>query len=231
MHHTGPPSEAESDTREVFVILAVCSGNICRSPQAAQLLNALLPTALGVDAAALRVSSAGTHAIDGTPMDAHAAAEAVRMGIADPMSHVARRLTAVQVAEADLVLGMTRSHRGAALRLVPNASRRTFTLVELERILEELANGHLGRSVEPFGDEHVAAFLRRVVEQVAVVRGLLPLPGTPDELDIEDPYGRTHEAFRRSAEAVDDGVARVTACLHRIATARSASAPRADSEQ
>jgi protein-tyrosine phosphatase len=212
-----------SETRGVFGILVVCTGNICRSPQAERLLAAQLPSALRADASALRVSSAGTGAVEGARMDPLAAREAMRMGVRDTGAHVARQLRRSHVAEADLILGMTRQHRGAALRLQPNASRRAFTLVELARIVEALAGGELRRSVEPIGEGGLAPFLRRVIEHAAVVRGLMPQPDEPAELDIEDPYRRGPDAYRRSADAVDDRVARLLAGLEALAAGRPAS--------
>ena len=48
-------------TRELFSILAVCTGNVCRSPAVERLLASKLgPT--------VRVSSAGTHALVGHPI-------------------------------------------------------------------------------------------------------------------------------------------------------------------
>ena len=139
------PSRRPADpvqTDAVFRILTVCTGNLCRSPQAEQLLRTRIPAALGTDiGSALEVTSAGTMAYDGDPMDVRAAAEAVRLGIEDAQQHRARRIRAQHVVRADLILGMAREHRGAAASLAPTANRRVFTLVEFARITESLAAG------------------------------------------------------------------------------------------
>lgn len=57
-------------------ILFVCSGNICRSPLGAQVLQARLGPAASVHV----VESAGTIADDGAVMDGAAAAQSVRLG-------------------------------------------------------------------------------------------------------------------------------------------------------
>ena len=112
-----------------FAILTVCSGNICRSPLAEQLLRAGLS-----DWADLTVSSAGTIAMEGDKMPDEAAALSVRYG-GSPSAHAARQLIEAQIRQADLVLGMSRDHRRAVVQLLPSASRYTFTLREFARLV------------------------------------------------------------------------------------------------
>ena len=112
-----------------FTILTVCSGNICRSPLAEQLLRAGLA---GIDG--VTVGSAGTIAMVGAGMPAEAKALAVRYGSTDAESHQARQLDEQAIRDADLVLGLAREHRRAVVELVPAATRRTFTLREFARL-------------------------------------------------------------------------------------------------
>jgi protein-tyrosine phosphatase len=211
----------------VFRILTVCSGNLCRSPQAEQLLRTRIPAALGgVGAAALDVSSAGTVAFDGDHMDEFAAEEAARLGIDDAVGHRARRITEQHVADADLILGMAREHRAAASSLVPRANRRVFTLVEFARIVDALAGADV--DIAPPGQDGFAAFMRRVVDVAVAERGLMPMPEAPIDLDIEDPYRRAPDIYRRSADAVAANVDRIAAAVAAIAGAgRRPLAPRA----
>ncbi|MCR8669842.1 low molecular weight phosphatase family protein [Agrococcus sp. HG114] len=205
----------------MFRVLTVCSGNLCRSPQAEQLLRARIPAAFGrTEIPALEISSAGTKAFDDDPMDRLAATEAMRLGIAEPRAHRARRLREPHVAQADLVLGMGREHRAAASSLVPSAVRRSFTLVEFARILEALANGSVAASIAPLGADGFAAFMRRVVEAAVTVRGLMPTPEAPDALDVEDPYRLEPDVYRRSADAVDALVASIASDLRVLADGR-----------
>lgn len=112
-------------------ILAVCTGNICRSPAVERLLRAALGDTF-------TVSSAGTGALVGAPIDAPMARLLSADGV-DPSGFEARQLTAELVHGADLVLALTREHRSAAVRLAPSALRKTFTLRELARLVS-LAN-------------------------------------------------------------------------------------------
>jgi len=101
-----------------YRILMVCTGNTCRSPLAA----AALAHALGPDRERVSVSSAGTAAEDGSP----ATPESVDVAAAEGLEledHQARRLTADLAKDADLVIVMEPSHRGAVERLGVPAER------------------------------------------------------------------------------------------------------------
>jgi len=56
----------------------------------------------------------------------------------DISTHVARRLAAEQVREADVLIAMADEHRRVIAREVPDAASKTFTLKELVRLLEAL---------------------------------------------------------------------------------------------
>ena len=87
-------------------VLFVCTGNICRSPLAASLLErALKDRGLEVE-----VTSAGTGAWDGAPASEGAYLVGLEKGL-DLSGHRARLLTRELVDEADLILTMARHHR------------------------------------------------------------------------------------------------------------------------
>ncbi len=88
-------------------ILLVCTGNICRSPLAAALLQRALAQR-GIDG--LEVASAGTGAWDGAPVSEGAYLVGLERGL-DLSAHRARLLTRELVEEADLILTMARHHR------------------------------------------------------------------------------------------------------------------------
>src|SRR5947209_20053459 len=88
-------------------ILFVCTGNICRSPLAAALLQRALAQR-GIDG--LEVASAGTGAWDGAPASEGAYLVGLERGL-DLSGHRARLLTRELVDQADLILTMARHHR------------------------------------------------------------------------------------------------------------------------
>jgi len=96
-----------TEVTKTIQILLVCTGNICRSPLAAALLErALAERAIeGID-----ISSAGTGAWDGAPVSEGAYLVGLERGL-DLSGHRARLLTRELVQAADLVLTMARHHR------------------------------------------------------------------------------------------------------------------------
>jgi len=88
-------------------ILLVCTGNICRSPLAAALLERALAER-GIEG--ITVSSAGTGAWDGAPASEGAYLVGLERGL-DLSGHRAQLLTRELVDAADLVLTMARHHR------------------------------------------------------------------------------------------------------------------------
>lgn len=94
-------------------ILYVCTGNICRSPTAERLTRAYAEACLP-DPSQLTTASAGTQAVVGSSM--HPTAEMVLLGLGGQGSGFrAGLLEEWQVAEADLVLTMSRKQRRTVL--------------------------------------------------------------------------------------------------------------------
>lgn len=192
-------------------ILTVCTGNICRSPLAAQLLATRLAD-LGVT-----VSSAGTRARGGTPMTPEAQALAADRGIPSSLSaeHAARYLTPAHVAAADLVLAMTRDHRREIVELDPSRVRTAFTVRELARLAADVSDDELraaASAVAGSGSAVSAEARARFAAALAVVagrRGLVLPPASPDDDDVIDPYGRSTATYERSADEMAPGLAAV----------------------
>jgi protein-tyrosine phosphatase len=153
-------------------VLFICTGNICRSPTAERLAlvyNSDLPIPGFIS------SSAGTHALVGSPMHPDAATALQRLG-GDPSNFVARRVSEKLVSNVDLVLTMTKQHRDDFLEVAPRHLHRTFTLSEASQLCTKF---------EP--------------EKLADLRRLRPLQMADDYDDIEDPIGQDMQFFERTA--------------------------------
>jgi len=90
-----------------FHILFVCSGNICRSPMAEELLRGKLPQRIGNRE--IEITSAGTLNINGMPAAEHAQA-AVAEYSGDLGSHRSQGVRRKIVSSADLILVMAGEH-------------------------------------------------------------------------------------------------------------------------
>ncbi|MHB2022012.1 MAG: arsenate-mycothiol transferase ArsC [Mycobacteriales bacterium] len=180
-----------------FRVLLVCTGNICRSPIAERLFRFRLAEALPGAEGAFDVRSAGTLDLAGAEMAPYAAATLAGLGV-DPAGHAARALVAEEVAAADLVLGMAREHRGAAIQLFPRASARTFTLFEFARYC-----GHVEAALLPVGAPGARA--SAIVAAAARRRGL-DRPAHPSDDDLVDPLGARVEVFAATAAAIDSAL-------------------------
>ena len=165
-------------------ILFVCTGNICRSPMAAQMLIQMLAQTPLKDK--VQVMSAGVGALEGFPIDPKAGAALVHLGYAQ-LTHKAAQITPQDIAAADLVLTSTVEQRGGVVELLVRANRYTFTLKEFGHLAEyELAN----RSTDSETD-----LASRLAETISL-RGFASLD---EDQDIDDPYKKDQAAFDKAA--------------------------------
>jgi protein-tyrosine phosphatase len=197
--------EADQDVPiAVFNILAVCTANICRSPLVEHLLRDSL--AASVDATAgirFEVGSAGVRGWDGSPMDPPAAVELRRLG-GDPSRFVSRSFVADLGQRADLILTATTDHRSLVLQEVPQALRRTFTLLEFAYLVSAV-----DRSAAAEGPA-------RLVSTAAANRGTVHI----ETYDLGDPYGQPPAVHRRTADTVARATGEISGAL--VASCRSA---------
>ena len=183
-----------------FLVLFVCTGNICRSPLAERLFRSRV-----ADYPVIETASAGVAGLTGRAMDAPSAQALHELGV-DPRGHVARRLSPQLVSEAALILTAETSHRSVVVQSDPLVFRHAFTLREFGRLGAGL--GPLSDAPTPPSREALAA---RVLE-VAGQRGWAdPIPEGAD--DIADPYGCPIEVARGCAGEIDEAVDRAVAVL------------------
>lgn len=192
-----------------FTILTVCTGNVCRSPLAEQLI------ASGLQGLPVVVSSAGTGALVDEGMPEQSLRIARGLGVASPESHRARQITADLIREADLVLAMSLRHRRQIVELVPRASRNTFTIREFARIAQGVDPETIDALVrdEPAADER----MRLAVEEIGFSRGTVPPAAMEEDDDVIDPYRRADDVFDLSAQQLSPAVATTVAVLRRAA--------------
>jgi protein-tyrosine phosphatase len=176
-------------SQEPFSILAVCTGNVCRSPAVERLLASKLgPTVI--------VSSAGTHALIGHPISDPMAGLLLDSGL-EPAPFEARRLSEQMLKEADLVLTMTRDQRGLVVELLPAAVRRAFTLREFARLLSAVDPAAL-----PAGPP--AERLRAAIPLAAAGRGRQRM--SPEEDDVVDPFRLSNAVYAASFAQIRSAV-------------------------
>ena len=206
-----------------FTVLFVCTGNICRSPQAEVLLQARLADAAGrlaaLDAqlahavrADIRVESAGIHALVGSAPPDEVLALTTEHG-ADASAHRGRQLDASIVDAADLILVMEREQRRRVVSDHPQATKRAFTLPEFAHWARAFT---LDDEVVASGSPSLTARLREALPEIAAQRALVaPLAG--DAADIADPYRRSMDDYRVAASTISAAVDAMVAAFLRVA--------------
>jgi protein-tyrosine phosphatase len=178
-------------------VLILCTANQCRSPMA----EALLRHRLQVHGVPAGVSSAGLLP-PGSPATAEAVAVMAARGL--PLQeHRSRKVDRALLAEADLVLAMTREHVREVAVLDPPALARTFTLKELVRAGWDVGPRRPGETLAAWLDR-VGAGRRR--------EALLGVGHDPD-YDVEDPVGRPRGEYEQTAQELEHLLERVVALV------------------
>lgn len=156
-------------------VLFVCSGNICRSPFAEELLRRTLARD---GTKGVLVSSAGTLGIRGQPASSHQITVGREHGI-DLTAHRSRALGAGFLRKADLVIVMEQAHH----HLIEEKWPGELVKVHLLREFESDSGGGRARDVfDPIGHSledyrTCAALMARCVENLARQLGAGALAG------------------------------------------------------
>ncbi len=168
-----------------FELITVCTGNRVRSPAAEGFLGQLtagLP---------VRLSSVGTLDLGPVPALPEALEAAAALGL-DISAHQARCIDAVDLGNADLVLGFERRHVAAAVVDAGAPRERTFTILELVDLLER---------IDPPSERDPAERAREAIARAQALRR------SPRELVLEelpDPLGGSADVFRETVTRVRD---------------------------
>jgi protein-tyrosine phosphatase len=175
----------------------VCTGNVYRSPLAECLLRHQLLEHRHV----IRLSSAGTRAVAGTPMADAVASFLLGRGV-QPCGVGSCRLTKEMVENADLVLGAATEHREAAVRMSPaRALSRAFTFREFARLV---------RSEDAAGVDPAARFAT-LVRGAAARRGAVP--ARTGDVDVNDPLGAPPPQVHGCLLQIEETVERIAAAM------------------
>jgi protein-tyrosine phosphatase len=182
-------------------VLVVCTGNICRSPLAAQYLAFSFPEV----SVTLDTVSAGVQPVLGGEIPAELVAAAQNRGHL-LQAHTPQLLTKSLVDEADLILTAERFHRGEVLSLAPLASRRTFTLKQFERISAAYVDD----------DEFVVGQgFTEFVDAVADFRAAVPAPQNGADDDLPDPFRKSVELYQASEDEIFRTISSILTSLGR----------------
>ena len=112
-------------------VLFVCTGNICRSPMAEQLLRLRAEEAGSSD---IETVSAGTWATDGSPATDEALEVLAGAGCTAGTEHRSQTLTIEMVESADVVVAMTSVHLREIESVAPGSKDKVFLMKELAEL-------------------------------------------------------------------------------------------------
>jgi len=155
------PGQRESKRERLF--LFVCRANTLRSPMAQQICSAEIAARLGVsldqlDAAGIRVVSAGIAARPGEAMSPEAERALADIGV-PVQRHASQQLTASLIEQAEAIYCMTEEQRRAVTELLPAAAVKTHRLDPEQ----DLAESHEPGAMQIFA-ERVRELIRLRLE-------------------------------------------------------------------
>jgi len=146
------------------LILFVCTGNICRSPMAEGLMRQRLAQA-GLEPDH-RVASAGVWALEGRSASEHAVTVMAEQGI-DISGHKAHTITADDMAQASLILVMSRDHEQVLRNTWPQYMWKVHRLSEMSGKRKDVFDPY-GGPIEEYrvAAEVLAGYIDRGLDRI-----------------------------------------------------------------
>ena len=179
-------------------VLVVCTGNVCRSPYIERAL------ARELAGTGITVSSAGTGALVGAPIDPESARRLGALGVSSE-AFAARQLTRDMVAASDLIIGATRQHLSEVVPLHPRALRYSFALHDLGDLLAACTERDIAAAP---GSNRVA----KVAAAAITKRGIVA-PRLLADSGIVDPFRQKPEVFDQMVNEIGMSLPTVAAAL------------------
>lgn len=142
----------------------------------------------------ITVSSAGTHALVGHPIDPSSGRLMDSVGI-DSGEFRSRQLTRELAENADLILCFEEEQRNNIVDMAPAVVRRTFLVTDFANMCLYCAQHDLVKGLT------VQERLNSVIEASSFIRPMIPAPR-----DVEDPFTKDFPVFRKAANQTNKAI-------------------------
>jgi len=218
-------------------VLFVCTGNTCRSPMAAKILEKKAKEH-HID---LQIQSAGIGAVEGFPASEHARSVMKEYGMDD--SHTTQRINQRLLDWADLVLTMTIQHKSILIQQYPESIDKIYSLKEfvisqsdwkkqwekLDQLYTQVElkkqdfYGKHQKEIKKYEEEYqnLLKKLKEVEKKLSSYHQQLHQLLEPDRkeiarieqtlpsLDVEDPFGADLETYRATAKEIEQAIDKI----------------------